>query len=1575
MIRIETILAQLGAQGVKFWLEGEALHYRAPRGALNVENLQVLRARKAEILDFLRAHAADAGAGTTLPPLLARGATSGPLSHGQLGLWVLYQLYGGNPAYNIPEALLLRGPLDMEALTKSLRLIARRHAVLRAAVRDDDGTASFAVAAEITVEIPVVDLIRIDDGERLDRAMQLVNREAHCIFDLRTGPLFKTCLIRLGDREHIFCFTLHHLIADGWSKGILSKELARSYNACRRGREPDFPPLPIDYLDFAHWQRQILTDALLEPHIRYWRETLANLPAPASLPTDRFRPAEPSGRGKVLVRELASDLSRAIKEQARDAGCTLYMALTTLFAELLRRYRNDSDIVFGTPSANRPFKELYDLLGFFVNSLVIRVAADGRLSFTELLARVRQTTLDAFAHQIVPFEKVVEALPGQRSQNFSPLFQIGFVLQDGAIEPPLLDGLQVEPILIERTTAKYDLSLIAVETGDRIVLEWEYATDLFDEATIHHLAASFARLAEEAMQRPAAALQSLCACDAAQRELVAGSWSRSHSVAVPDVCLQQLFAAAAGKYPDRPAVVCGDHHLSYHQLDQRSAAIALRLQREGVGPETIAAVCLGQSVDLIAAILGVLKAGGAYLPLDPSHPPGRLRTMLEDSEARVILAAGHSGMALPPGVTLVDPYRIPAAGGEVFQAERQVRPDNLAYLIYTSGSTGTPKGVMIEHRSVVNLLAGLDEAVYSRYPGPQQVSLFAAAVFDASVQQIFAALCGGHTLHVLEPAARDNAALLLDYWREAAVTVADGTPTLLRLLLEAGLAEAEGLALKQLIIGGEPLPYETMRKLRAGTFGRSLAVTNIYGPTECCVDVTALDCPVDGLPEQTVMPIGRPLANSETYILDDQGQPVPPGMPGELYLGGPSVGRGYLGRDDLTAERFIASPFAKGSPKGSRLYRTGDRVRFLSDGIIAFLGRTDNQVKIRGFRIELGEIEHCLRQCPMVRDAVVCAAGTEPQDRTLVAYLAVDDEGVSLEDLHRALEQRLPHYMIPGRFFTLASLPRNASGKVDRSALAALDLVALKKDSADFCPPRTEREKLLSSLWQEVLHIDPPGIDDNYFVLGGDSIKALQIVSRLRKHGCRLALKDIFQFPTIGRLAPRINEGSVAAVRLPAVGRVPLTAIQSWFFTQFKATPHHFHQAVLLHAKKRLDEAALRMSLQALLRHHDALRSRFVAAETGEWQQEVMAHDLPVRFVLVDCRRDPLALERLREHSFVTMNSTDLTAGPLFAAVLYHLDDGDRLLLTAHHLVVDAVSWRILLQDLHTAYRQSLVGGEIDLGAKTTSFKEWAERLAAHNFSLVPGRTMPGHGLSRSPYDDTQPFTYGERCRCSRLLSPDLSQSLHTDVHRAYRTGITDILVCAFGRAVQREAGIGRFAITLESHGREPLSDDIELDRTVGWFTAMHSMEIDCGSPEDIGGTIASAQAAIRRAQAIAGRPSPLPSILFNYLGDFDAELSSELFTRAAEKIGPVIDPRATVPFALEVTGMCFDGSMELAIEHGPSVEASRIATLMELWAAELQTLVDHAAAVAANGVPSTIDSAGLGIDEVHSFLNIFTGN
>jgi amino acid adenylation domain-containing protein/non-ribosomal peptide synthase protein (TIGR01720 family) len=1561
MIRIETILSQLGAKGVKFWLEGEALHYRAPRGALNAESLQVLRARKAEILDFLRAHAAEAGPGTTLPPLIARGATSGPLSHGQLGLWVLYQLYGGNAAYNIPEALLLRGPLDREALTESLRLIARRHAVLRAAVHDDDGNVSFAVAAEIAVEIPVVDLSRIDDGERMDRAMQIVNREANCTFDLRTGPLFKTCLIRLGDREHIFCFTLHHLIADGWSKGILSKELAVSYNSCRHGREPDFTPLPVDYLDFACWQRQLLTDELLEPHIRYWRETLANLPAPASLPTDRFRPAEPSGRGKVLVRELAPELSRAIKEQARVAGCTLYMALATLFAELLRRYRNDGDIVFGTPSANRPFKELYDLLGFFVNSLVIRVAADGRLSFTELLARVRQTTLDAFAHQIVPFEKVVEALPGQRSQNFSPLFQIGFVLQDGAIEPPLLDGLRVEPIPIERTTAKYDLSLIAVETGDRIVLEWEYATDLFDEATIDHLAASFRQLAEQAMRRPAAPLQSLCSCDAAQRALVAGNWSRSRAVAVPALCLHQLFAAAAEKNPDRPAVVCGERRLTYRQLDERSAAIALRLQREGVGPDTIIAVCLDQSVDMISAILAILKAGGAYLPLDPGHPADRLRTMLEDSGARVVLAAGHSGLVLPPGVTIIDPGRIPVAGGESFQAERPVRPDNLAYLIYTSGSTGTPKGVMIEHRSVVNLLAGLEEAVYSRYPGPQQVSLFAAAVFDASVQQIFGALCGGHTLHVLEPATRDNAAMLLEYWRTAAVTVADGTPTLLRLLLEAGLAEAEGLALRHLIIGGEPLPYETMRKLRAGTCGHGLVVTNIYGPTECCVDVTALDCPVDVLPEQPVMPIGRPLANTETYILDDQGLPVPPGMAGELYLGGPSVGRGYLGRDDLTAERFVASPFAG----GSRLYRTGDRVRFLGDGTIAFLGRTDNQIKIRGFRIELGEIEHCLRRIPAVRDAVVCVA-----DQTLVAYLAVGaDESVTLEALHRALEQRLPHYMIPGRFFTLAALPRNASGKVDRSALTTLDLVSLKKESTDSCLPRTEREKLLSSLWQEVLHIEPPGIDDNYFVLGGDSIKALQIVSRLRKHGYRLALRDIFQFPTIGRLGPRITEGSAAAARLPATGRVVLTAIQSWFFTQFKATLHHFHQAVLLYAKKRLDEEALRMSLAALLRHHDVLRSRFVAAGTGEWLQEVMDDDQPVRFELIDCRPEPQAGERMREHSFATMQGTDLTVGSLFAAVLYRMNDGDRLLLTAHHLVVDAVSWRILLQDLHTAYRGSLSGTEIELGAKTTSFKEWAERTMANGRQSSP---LP----LRSPYDAGPPFTYGERRRCRRLLPPELSNALHTDVHRAYRTGITDILVCAFGRAVQRETCIGRFAITLEGHGRQPLSGDIELDRTVGWFTAMYPVIIDCSAPEDIGGTIGSVQAAIRRARAAAGRPSPLPAILFNYLGDFDAELNSELFTRASEEIGPVIDPRAFVPFALEVTGMCLGGSMELSIEYGPSIETTRIATLMEFWVAELQTLVDHATAVAASGaVPSIIDSAGLGIDEVNSFLHTFTGS
>lgn len=1591
MMRIETLLSTLGAQGVRFWLEGETLHYRAPKGVLDAEALGSLRSRKQELIAFLRDTAADNGAQAKLPPLRAGQANPRQLSLGQEGLWVLYQLNGGKGTYNIPEALFLRGDLDQNALRRSLQLLVDRHVVLRSRIGESENGASLQVAEDMTVELPVIDLRNVEPDEQQKTARQHVHQEANAPFDLERGPLFRAGLLRLGEREHILSLTLHHIIADGWSKGVLSKELVHAYNSYRQGLEPQLGTPTVSYHDFIFWQRERLTDQFLAPHLHYWQETLQDLPSPASIPTDRVRPEQPSGRGEVLRSELSSAVSTALKEMARVSGCTLYMVLATIFTELLRRYRNDSDIVFGTPTANRPFAELQNLIGFFVNNLVMRIAADGQLTFQQQLQRVRKTVLDAFAHQIVPFEKVVAALD-QRSTRYSPLFQIGFVLQDGTIELPELDGLQVEQLEVARTTAKYDLSLIAVETGEGIALEWEYSTDLFAAETIRHMALCFRQLADEVVKSPSLPLQDLVLCTREQYALVVDAWSGRLLEPLPDSCLHRLFSQLAGVTPDRLAVVCGSRRLSYGELDERSAALAVLLQKSGCGVETIVAVCLDRSVDLIVAILAILKAGGAYLPLDPNYPESRLLQMLADSGAKLVVSTDDNVLLQRSGVPVIDPRRIVPGGIDVDFAMPEVRPDNLAYLIYTSGSTGKPKGVMIEHRSVVNLIAGLKETVYSQYPGGQQVSLFAAAVFDASVQQIFAALCGGHTLHVLESATREDPRLVLDYWQREGITIADGTPTLLRLLIEAGLAEADGLQLKHLIIGGEPLPYETVKRLRTGSFGYGLALTNIYGPTECCVDVTAFACPHDDLPELAVMPIGRPMINARVYILDPRRLPVPPGMAGELYIGGPGVGRGYLGRDELTAERFIADPFAA----GERLYRTGDRGRFLADCTIAFLGRTDNQVKVNGFRIEPGEIEHCLRGCEGVEDAVVCVAGRGAADCKLVAYLLVDDAQVKLNRLHRFLAARLPDYMIPKRFYTLAAFPRNFSGKVDRAALLSMELAPLRQESTGHGAPRTEKEKLLASIWCDVLKIENPAIHDNYFVLGGDSIKALQIVSRLRHHAYRLAIRDIFQYPTIAEQALLLEQGQAKHPDLPATGEVLPTPIQRWFLEEFDGNRNHFHQAVLLRPRQPMDEECLRNGLMALQAHHDALRASFCKNAAGEWVQEIPDQGGPLAFAVVDLGDEPDGIAAMRKHSLALMRGTDLGQGALFKAVLYRSSAGERLLLCAHHLVVDGVSWRVLLQDLQEVYQQLRLGKTVDPGPQTTSYKQWSEQLAEYGrlFALKPaalGNTF-SYGASlelEQPFTGC-PFTYGERARYKRLLSPGLTKALLSGAHRANQPGITDLLLCGFGRAVVREAGITRLAITLEGHGREPISGGIELDRTVGWFTMMFPVVFDFGLAEHVGEHVRLVQRNVQKAHASGiefglqrwghGCPPPdrlhrLPSILFNYLGDFDS-INTELFALASEEIGPVVDPQAVVPFDLEVTGLCLDGTIELSVEYGPALEVDRVQRLMEFWVDELQCIANHVHREdnGENG-SETVAFSGLGADEVDSFLHFFTGS
>ncbi len=1034
-----------------------------------------------------------------------------PLSFNQYSQWLLAKMAPEVSAYHVSFSARVCSRLDTEALHRCLEKLVQRHATLRTTYTVYKGEISQEVHA--TAAVP---LFEIEAGGWTDDELFQGARKAYALpFDLATGPLFRGHLFNRGPADRVLLLVVHHIACDGWSLWLLLEELGQLYGAETGGAAALLPEITANYIDYTTRQRQRWANAEeLAKERQFWSRQLADTPLVMELATDFPRPASERLNGASCPIHIPQPVTGRLKRMARQLNTTMYTLLMAAYQLLLHRITGQEQILVGSPTAGRTEPDTARTVGHFVNMTVIRGDLTANPSWRTFVEAMRRTIIDTLEHQDFPFHLLVEHLQPQRIPGRSPIFQVDFTYQRAHTHAELIDFMggtgdetrirwgetELAPFVVPQQEGQFDLSLEMAEGEHALFGFLKYNSDLFRPETIADLCRSFCTILESVCVAPEMRIGEIPLLDGQQQKTIE-RWARSITSPVPEFCLHQLFVAQAALIPEERAVVCDDRFLTYRQLDERSAAIALHLQELGVGPDSIVGVCLDRSPELIISILGILKAGGAYLPLDPSHPASRREAMLIDSGAAVLIGAG--------GPVLL------AAQMRRCESEQTVSPANLAYVIYTSGSTGTPKGVMIEHRSVVNLLSGLQEAVYSRYPGRQQVSLFASTVFDASVQQIFAALCSGHTLHVLTEECRHDGTRLIEYWRQAGVTIADATPTLLGMLLDAGLAEAEELSLRHLIVGGEPLSRETVKRLRAGRTGRGIGLTNIYGPTECCVDVTAMDLDPDNIPDLTVMPIGRPMVNVQAYILDRNGLPVVPGMVGELHIGGPCVGRGYLHRDDLTAERFIANPFEP----GTRLYRTGDRARFLPDGMIAFLGRLDDQVKIRGFRIEPGEIEHRLRCCPRVRDAAVVVREDLPGDLRLVAYLVMDGGPAGLEEVRGPLVAELPDYMIPARFLVLPALPFNSSGKIDRGALPAPSAgpVAAGASSAK---PRTGFEREVAAIWKEIVGLQEVGIHDNFFDLGGNSLHLARVQIRLQALlGRPVPMTALFRFPTIYALA------------------------------------------------------------------------------------------------------------------------------------------------------------------------------------------------------------------------------------------------------------------------------------------------------------------------------------------------------------------------------------------------------------------------------------------------------------------------
>jgi amino acid adenylation domain-containing protein len=1115
---IGEFVSDLRNKDIKLSLKGDRVGCNAPPGVLTDGLKAELAARKEEIKSFL-SQAVEAArnqpkASTSILRIDRDGEL--PVSFQQQRLWFLDQFTPQSAGYNISGALKLSGPLNSDALERGLQAILSRHEVLRTNFLNIDGKPKLQVHSADGWKMHVIDLRNSPAAQRSDEVQRLAREEAERPFDLTRGLLLRATLLVFDRNEHFLLLTMHHIASDGWSLGVFVRELSQLYPVFCAGQLSPLPELPIQYVDYAAWHRKWLDGGVLAAQLPYWKTQLGGALPILELPSDRPRPSVQSFAGATSAIEISKELTDKLKELSRNVDATLFMILLAAFKTLLYRYGVGEDIIVGSAAANRNGTELDNLIGFFVNNLVLRTDFSGDPTPRTVIGRIREVSLNAFEHQDVPFHHLVEAIHPQRDLNHSPLFQIMFNMQDFITTSFQIADIRAEALEIDIGTTRYDLNVEGLEHNGGLKFHFGFSTDLFDKSTIRRMQDHFRILLEGFVAQPDVPISELPMLTAGEQHMFLKEWNQTSAPYPTDKCVHQLFEEQVVRRPEAVAVVFEGHKLTYRELNDQANSLARYLNKLGVVPDSLVGVWMERSLDIVVSLIAVLKAGAAYVPLDPSFPRDRLEFMVQDSQLGVLLTQEKLASNVPlqgnARVVRIDSDWAEIARESSDNFPSSAKPENLAYVIYTSGSTGKPKGVQIEHRSVVNFLKAIHNV-----PGLSESDKLLSVTtlsFDIAGLEIYGPLTiGGHVILASRAAALDGVSLA-SLLEESQATVMQATPATWRLLLESGWRGLPGL---RIFCGGEALPRDLANKL----LETGAEVWNLYGPTETTIWSTVAKVePGDAHPN-----IGRPIANTFVYVLDARGNPVPISVPGEIYIGGDGLARGYLNRRELTAERFVPDPFRK--QPGARMYRTGDIGRFQSDGTIQCLGRVDHQVKIRGFRIELGEIEMALAKAPGISQAVVVARPDGSGEQRLVAYvIAQPGSQADAAMLRTQLSMQLPEYMVPSVFVPLDAFPLTPNGKVDRKALPSPDGQQLAI-STNYVSPASNKECVIAEVWQEVLKVEKVGLNDNFFDLGGHSLLLVQVQSRLRKRLNRdIMLIDLFQRPTVGSLAEFLENDS-----------------------------------------------------------------------------------------------------------------------------------------------------------------------------------------------------------------------------------------------------------------------------------------------------------------------------------------------------------------------------------------------------------------------------------------------------------------
>ncbi len=1407
------------------------------------------------------------------------------LSYAQERQWFLWQLEPESAAYHIPSVLRLRGRLDLDALQRSFDSLVARHETLRTRFRLDGDEARQEIAASMALPLDIVALGPLEEGALARQVETTIARP----FDLERGPLLRVSLLRLAEDDHVLVLVQHHIVSDGWSMQVMVEELVQLYAGYSRGLEVALPALPIQYADYALWQRSWMEAGEKERQLAYWTGLLGGEQPVLELPFDRPRPVRQSHRGAQFILELDIDLSQALRRVAQQEGATAFALLLASFQALLYRYSGQADIRVGVPIANRNRVETERLIGFFVNTQVLKADLDGRMGFDELLAQARQRALEAQAHQDLPFEQLVEALQPERSLSHNPLFQVLFNYQSearGNDQAFRFDELQMESVQFDSRTAQFDLTLDLTDEEQRFCAVFDYATDLFDASTVERLASHWRNLLRGIVANPRQRLGELPLLDAPERRQTLSEWNPAQRECAVQGTLQQRFEEQARQRPQAVALILDEQRLSYGELNARANRLAHCLIARGVGADVPVGLALERSLDMLVGLLAILKAGGAYLPLDPAAPEERLAHILDDSGVRLLLTQGHLLEHLPrqAGVEVL------AIDGLVLDGYAESDPlttltaDNLAYVIYTSGSTGKPKGTLLTHRNALRLFSATE--AWFGFDERDVWTLFHSYAFDFSVWEIFGALLyGGRLVIVPQWVSRSPEDFYRLLCREG-VTVLNQTPSAFKQLMAVACSAdmaTQQPALRYVIFGGEALDLQSLRPWFQRFGDRQPQLVNMYGITETTVHVTYRPVSEADLEGGLVSPIGGTIPDLSWYILDRDLNPVPRGAVGELYIGRAGLARGYLRRPGLSATRFVPNPFPGGA--GERLYRTGDLARFQADGNIEYIGRIDHQVKVRGFRIELGEIEAALAGLAGVRDAVVLAhdgvGGTQ-----LVGYVVADsaeDAERLRESLRESLKRHLPDYMVPAHLMLLERMPLTVNGKLDRQALPQPD-ASLSQQA--YRAPGSELEQRIAAIWAEILGVERVGLDDNFFELGGHSLLATRVISRVRQEQqLDASLKALFERPVLEAFAQGLERTTDAVSTIPLADRQQPLALsfaqeRQWFLWQLEPESAAYHIPSALRLRGRLDVDALQRSFDSLVARHETLRTRF-RLEGGRSYQQVQPA------VSVSIEREQFGEEGLIERiQAIVVQPFDLERGPLLRVNLLQLAEDDHVLvLVQHHIVSDGWSMQVMVEELVQLYAGYSQGLDVVLPALPIQYADYAlwqrswmeagekERQLAYWTGLLGGEQP----VLELPFDRPRPARQSHR---GAQLGFELPRELVEAVRAlAQREGASSfmLLLASFQALLYRYSGQAdiRVGVPIANRNR------VETERLIGFFVNTQVLKADLDGRMGFDELLAQARQRALEAQAHQDLPfeqlvealqpernashNPLFQVLFNH--------------------------------------------------------------------------------------------------------------